>query len=252
MPIRSLLDKLLPTLYFLFFVISLFTGSGCEPKKLPNGKEIADEMERRLVKRITGPMILQETRRVGDSLIRTMEQHMLAYLKTKLDSGNFKAALQYRQLNRYTPVNEMTPKYQAHLGRTGKNWPNSATDPTSLLLQEQLKQYTSFNQQNKNVEPQVIRVGTTELLYTKPILMTNSLCRQCHGQPEKTLSVENQKVLPENFTTTQAGYQSGDFAGMWYVRFQVKGILDSITQKRKKSRRGQPLFGQQDSIKSKK
>lgn len=249
MLIRSLLHKRYPTLPVLLLIFALFAEPGCEPKKLPNGKEIADEMERHLVKRITGPMILQEARRVGDSLIRTTEQHLQTYLKTNLDSGNFEAALQYRQLDRYKAVNEMAQKYQAHLGRTGKNWPNSATDPASLLLQEQLKQYTAFNQQKQVLEPQVIRAGTTELLYTKPILMTNPLCLQCHDEPEKTLSLENKKLLPKNFVRTHGGYSSGEWAGMWYVRFQVKGILDSITQKRKKSRRGQPLFSRPDSIK---
>ncbi|PSR55231.1 hypothetical protein AHMF7605_17810 [Adhaeribacter arboris] len=249
MPIRSFLNKQLSALRLLLPIISLLVNGSCEPKKLPNGKEIAEEMERHLVKRITGPMILQETRRVGDSLIQTTEQQMLAYLQATLDSGNFKAALNYRQLERYPAVQEMAKKYQANLGRTSKAWPNSATDPASLLLQEQLQQYAALSKQKQILEPQVTRVGTTELLYTKPIVMANSLCLQCHGQPEKTLQLENQKALPANFATPHAGYQTGDWAGMWYVRFKTKGILDSITQKRKKSRRGQPLFGKPDSVK---
>lgn len=176
---------------------------------------------------------------------------MLSHLKTTLDSGNFKAALRYHQLEKYPEVQEMAKKYLADLGRTGKAWPNSATDPASLLLQEQLQQYTALNNQKQALEPQVSRVGATELLYTKPIRMADPLCLQCHGQPEKALTLENRKILPENFATTHAGYQSGEWAGMWYVRFKTKGILDSITQKRKKSRRGQPLFGQPDSAKSK-
>jgi hypothetical protein len=153
---------------------------------------------------------------------------MLTHLKTKLNSGDLKAAQQYRQLTIYPPLTQTAKKYQATISRTGKTWPNAATDPTSLLLQEQLKQYTAFNQQQQPLQPQVIRVNQTELVYTKPILMTNALCLRCHGEPANTL------------TTAQKGHQAGSWAGMWYVQFRAKGILDSITQKRKKSRRGSP------------
>ncbi|MDQ4139389.1 MAG: DUF3365 domain-containing protein [Bacteroidota bacterium] len=237
MPIRSFLTKLLPEFRLFLPIIGLLFYNSCEPKRLPNTKEIADEVERHVVKRITGPMILEETRRVGDSLIRTAEQQMLVHLKTTLDSGNFKAALNYRKLEEYPAVQEMAQKYQASLSRTSRSWPNSATDPASLLLQEQLQQYGKLQQQKQALEPQVTRVGTTELLYTKPIVMSNSLCLQCHSQPEKTLTPENSKALTGNFKTTHTGYRSGEWTGMWYVRFKTKGILDSITQKRKKPRR---------------
>ncbi|MDQ3290009.1 MAG: DUF3365 domain-containing protein [Bacteroidota bacterium] len=237
MLIRSFLNKLSPVLRLFLPIIGLLITSSCEPKRLSNTKEIADEVERHLVKRITGPMIIQETRRVGDSIVRTAEQQMLAHLKTTLDSGNFKAALNYHKLEEYPAVQEIAQKYLANLGRTDKTWPNSATDPASLLLQEQLQQYSAQSNQKQVLKPNIIRVGTTELLYTKPILMTNSLCLHCHGQSEKNLTPENKKALPENFNTKHANYQSGEWAGMWYVRFKTKGILDSITQKRKKPRR---------------
>lgn len=245
----SFIYKLPATPGLLVLVICLLLMGSCEPKKLPNGKAIADEMERHLVKRITGAMIAQETQRVGDSLIRTADQQMLIYLKNTLDSGKFKAALQYRQLTNYAPVTDMAKKYQASLGRTGKNWTSPTTNPVNLLLQEQLKKYQALNRQNKTLRPEVIRVGQTDLLYTKPILMTDARCLHCHGEPAKTLSEPQQKALPVGFTAQHTSYQSGDWAGMWYVRFKAKGILDGITQKRKKSRRGQPLFSQKDSVK---
>lgn len=186
MPNRFPKTALFPALFFLFVGILVITLRSCKPGKLANGKEIADEMERRLVKRITGPMILEETRRVGDSIIRTAEQQMLGHLSSTLDSGNFTAALRYRQLAAYTPLTAMTQKYQAQLGRTGKTWSNAATDPTNLLLQQQLKQYITLNKQSQALPPQVIRVGQTELLYTKPIFLTNALCLRCHGDFQKT------------------------------------------------------------------
>ncbi|QNF32786.1 DUF3365 domain-containing protein [Adhaeribacter swui] len=249
MLICSLPRKLLLVISFFLQLGSLILIGGCEPKKLPNGKEMAAEVERHQVKRITGPMIIQETHRVGDSILRKADQQMLQFLKNKLDSGNFEQALQYRQKMQDSAVNQMAKKYQAQVGRTGKTWPNAATDPASLLLQEQLQQYQAFQKQKQPLKPQVIRVGTTELLYTKPIFMANPLCLQCHGQPGKTLSPEEQKLLPKDFASTHAGYQTGDWAGMWYVRFKSKGILESLTQKRKRSRIAQALFGKQDSVK---
>ncbi len=249
MLICSLYRKLFLFRSLFLLLTSTLALNSCEPKKLPNGKEIAEEMERHLVKRITSEMISKETSRVGDSIIRTADQRTLVFLKNKLDSNDFKAALQYRQIMKDSVLTQMTQKYQAQFGRSGKNWPNAATDPASLLLQEQLKQYQAFDAQKQTLKPQVIRVGSEELLYTKPVFMTDALCLQCHGQPEKTLTPENQQLLPKNFRATHAGYQSGDWAGMWYVRFKSKGILDSITQKRKKSRRGQPIFAKPDSVK---
>lgn len=237
-----------PVLFFLFVGGLLIILRSCEPEKLPNGKAVADEVERRLVKRITGPMILQETQRVGDSLVRAAEEHMQRHLATTLDSGNFTAALRYRQLREYPALTAMAQHYQAHLGRVGKTWPNAATDPTSLLLQQQLQQYTAAAGQKQALPPRVIRVGPTELLYTKPIFLTEARCLRCHGDVKKNLSLTDQRALPANFARNYAGYAAGSWLGMWYVRFQAKGILDSITQKRKKSRRGQPLFSR-DTVK---
>lgn len=233
----SFIYQLPTTLLRLLLGICFILPVSCEPKRLPNTKEIADEVERRVVKRITGPMIIQETRRLGDSLVRTADNNMLAYLQATLDSNNFKAALEYRHLNKYGPVTNIAQKYQASLNRNGKTWARPATDPANLLLQEQLKKYESLNKQKQLLQPEVIKVGQTDLLYTKPIFMTDNRCLRCHSDPDRLLAPENQKLLPANFKTGHSGYQKGDWAGMWYVQFKTKGILDSITQKRKKPRR---------------
>ncbi len=245
---RSL--KVFLPLWSCLLVLTGIGGSGCEPKKLSNGKEIADEVERRLVKRITGPMILQETRRLGDSLVRTAEQNMLTHLKTTLAAGHTEAAQQYRQLNLYPAVTQMLQKYQATLGRTGPVWASPANEnhPADLLLQEQLKQYAAFNQQKQTLQPQVIRVSPAELLYTKPIFMNDAICLHCHDESAPAGVSATQKVRP-TLAANRAGNLSGNWAGMWFVRFRAKGILDSITQKRKKSRRGQPIVSQPDSLK---
>ena len=237
-----------PVLFFLFVGLLLIILRSCEPEKLPGGKAVADEMERRLVKRITGPMILRETQRVGDSLVRTAEEQMQRHLATTSDSGNFTDALRYRQLANYPALTAMAQPFQANLGRVGRTWPDAATDPASLLLRQQLQQYTAAANQKQALLPRVMRVGQTELLYTKPIFLTESRCLRCHGDVQKNLALTDQRALPADFTRNYAGYPAGSWLGMWYVRFQAKGILDSITQKRKKSRRGQPLFSR-DTVK---
>ena len=233
----SFIYQLPAALLKLLFCILFILPAGCEPKKLSNTKEIADEVERRVVKRITRAMVLQETRRVGDSITRIADKQMLTYLQATLDSGNFKAALEYRHVNKYDSVNNITQKYLATIGRSSKTRAMPATDPVNLLLQEQLKKYEALNQQKKLLQPEVVRVGQNDLLYTKPIVMSDARCLQCHSESGKLLLPENQKMLPANFKNKHVGYQKGDWAGMWYVRFKTKGILDSITQKRRKPRR---------------
>ncbi len=54
-------------------------------------------------------------------------------------------------------------------------------------------------------------------------ILTNNLCLQCHGRPEKEITPEVLSVLRERYPGDRAtGYAANEFRGLWKVSFPMK------------------------------
>jgi hypothetical protein len=76
-------------------------------------------------------------------------------------------------------------------------------------------------------------LNNTELLYTKPIYLTQT-CLPCHG---KAVAEADVRLLQKKPLWTLRGLQVGDAAGTWVIPVKRKAILDGLTLKGMKKRR---------------
>ena len=75
-------------------------------------------------------------------------------------------------------------------------------------------------------------VQTTDnnlLLYSKPIIINDPLCLNCHGIIGKNLTNFGKKMFRSlNANDTITGYKRGDLIGMWSVLLRKKELINSL------------------------
>lgn len=100
-----------------------------------------------------------------------------------------------------------------------RNPKNAATADEKTLL-------AAFSAALERKEPPKTRTithrdGTTT--FHAPIILSNPLCLQCHGSPERDITPMTLQAIRKIYPDDQAtGYKSGDLRGLWIVAFPAK------------------------------
>ena len=198
LPVTKMLARI-----FIFSLLSFLVLTSCQPDKLDEGKRIAAEAENRKVKRITKPMIERETQRVGDSLVLIAYKAMLQ--PNQPDSCNLMA---------YDAVAELADLYQAKPG-----FALLADIPKYQKFENRMEIWTKAMAANypELSEATVYYLGDS-LFYVRPITAQMATVLPCFK-------------ADGNKNTNAA-------AGAWFIQFKKQGIIDGLTRKVKKSRRG--------------
>lgn len=189
----------------LLSMLLLFAlAAACKPKKLDNGRAIAEEVERRTVKRFTEKQIIAEALRLGDSLTQFSDSLQDVRLQKSLAEGGLVAALQNYPPEKYPEVKTFADKYAANPQRKK---PDREVGSTK--------------------EARVTALSQTEVLYTKPIFLSQETCSACHGP---AVPDAGKQLLQQHFPAFPlAGHRPGDLLGAWYIPIKRKGILESLT-----------------------
>ena len=175
----------------------------CKPKKLENGRAIAEEVERRTVKRFTEKQIVAEAKRLGDSLTHFADSLSHVRLPRSLAEGGLAAALTNYPPESYPEVKAFAQKYAAN---------------------PQRKKPAAANHTKK---ARISPLSQTEILYTKPILLNQEACAACHGTAVRET---DKQLLQQHFPAFNlSGYKPGQLLGEWYIPINRKGILESLT-----------------------
>ena len=185
----------------LFLFINIVA---CKPKKLENGRAIAEEVERRTVKRFTEKQIVAEAKRLGDSLTQFADSLLHVRLQNDLAAGGVAAGLKSYPPEKYPEVKSFATKFGANLQRK--------------------KSVTGVK---NNSEAQISPLSQTEMLYSRPIFLNAEVCLACHG-PDVT-PADKQRLVAHNPAFAPGGHQTGDLLGTWYYPVKRKAVLDILT-----------------------
>lgn len=73
----------------------------------------------------------------------------------------------------------------------------------------------------ETVKPKLTAVGNKQIAYYP--IMTNDMCLQCHGQPEKDISANTLSKISELYPDDKAvGYKTDELRGIWVVEMDKK------------------------------
>lgn len=97
------------------------------------------------------------------------------------------------------------------------------------IEKELLEAYQYNNNKKPKVTDNVQIIDDNLLLYSKPIIINNPLCLNCHGIIGYDITDFDKKMFRSlNTNDTITGYKRGDLIGMWSVWLKRKEIINSL------------------------
>lgn len=108
------------------------------------------------------------------------------------------------------------------------------SDKTSSMelekFEKELLEAYRFNMKdNLELQDNVQIIDDNLLLYSKPLIINDALCLNCHGIIGKDLTDFDENMFQSlNTSDTITGYKRGDLIGMWSVWFRKKEIINSL------------------------
>ncbi len=219
--------------YITFTAALIVSGCDLKVKPIEGGKEIAQEVERHKIKRLTQNDILAAAQKAGDSVVVVAQQQLDARLQAGMHQGGIATAMDYCQPENYTEVQDLAHKFGGTSQRTGTRLRNPQNKPDATVAAI-LTKY----EQGELKEPQVVALNQTELLYTSPIYIRNQNCLQCHGTVGKEISASDYEQIKQKYPNDAAvNYKEGELRGIWYITFNKKELVTYLNDQPKKSRR---------------
>ena len=216
-------------------LVTVFIVSGCDVKVKPieGGKEIAQELERHKIKRLTRQDILNAAQKYGDSVVVVAERLHVQRLTEHLAQGDIAAAIPYCQPENFEEVEALQDKFGA-ISRRFSERPRNPQNLAKGGSAQALARYSSGQQQGANVE----ELGQDQIRYTSPIYLRDETCLSCHGTVGRELSEPDYALIKEKYPQDQAtGYKKGDLMGMWELTFDKMDLVAFLNDQPKKSRR---------------
>jgi len=94
---------------------------------------------------------------------------------------------------------------------------------------ELLEAYRFNKKGNLELQDNVQVIDDNLILYSKPLIINDPLCLNCHGIIGKDLSDFGDNIFRSlNINDTIRGYKRGDLIGMWSVWLKRKEIINSL------------------------
>lgn len=97
------------------------------------------------------------------------------------------------------------------------------------IEKELIEAYRFDRKKNLELTDNVQVIDDNLLLYSKPLIINDPLCLNCHGINGENLTEINEKTSPSlNTNDIITGYKKGDLIGVWSVLLSKKGIINSL------------------------
>lgn len=193
--------------YFCLLFMMIFTAS-CQMNQ--PGKSLSDENKIKLI--IQGQEIVQQS-----------FQSLSSELSKELQDGGVQNAVGYCHLKASPIIDSLSSKYGVEITRISVKYRNPA-NKASLADMAILDAYRQQLAEGKTLQAH-LEVTDEAVTYYSPIVIQNPMCLLCHGEPGKSMEVENHDFIKTKYPDDLAtGYQLGDLRGAWKVIFNTSDI----------------------------
>jgi len=189
---------------------------------------VKKEMASREIKRVSSGELMEKAMDLGNILVASAQNELQMELTSKINEEGVTAAISYCKTNALPILSKSSDSLSISVMRVSNKFRNPNDEPDSLeSLILEAYQYVLNN--GGDLKPSVIEENKYVLLYTKPIIITNGMCLNCHGKvgadiTENVLSEIN-KQYPNDKAT---GYAIGELRGMWAIRIPKKTIVNLL------------------------
>ncbi len=213
---------------FIYALIAFFFIQGCSSNQNIDQKAVQDELATRELKRVTTTQILEKGKEIGMNITEQAQLELQQNLLSAISEGGISYALDYCKTNAMDIVNRAVVDLDVDVYRVSQKFRNPEDEPDSLenLI---LGAYQYSIENNIDLEPSVQEESDEYVLFTKPIVIGNGLCLNCHGSVGNQIKEEDYDVISSLYPDDNAiDYKLGDLRGMWSIRIPKKTIIQSL------------------------
>ncbi len=212
----------------LLFLI-LFLIISCGPQERIS-REAFEEANRSMeVKRITEVEIIQEAMVWGDSITLEAQNQLVSSLSQAISDKGIPGAIDFCKVNAMPILKKIDSLHSIQIRRVSSKPRNPLDSPDSEEFP--LLDAYEYNAENKlKSDPIVQKTKNGEVfLYTKPIMIPNGMCLNCHGKVGEEINSQTLERLNQLYPADLAkGYAIGDLRGMWSVRIPKKEVVKRL------------------------
>ncbi len=200
----------------------------CDPKPVGNQQAIKEEIENREIKRVTKADILREASEKGDLISSAAQTNLAKILLEKIQNEGVIEAVEHCNVVAIPLVDSLSEVYGANIRRVSSKVRNARDKPDAIEA-EILEAYHYAVENNFPAESNVQEINDKVVLYTKPILLSNHVCLNCHGNIGSDILRENHESITSLYPEDSAtGYKIGDLTGMWSIRLLKKNLIQNM------------------------
>lgn len=199
----------------LIFAIVLIAGA-CKQGTREQTKEAASA--------ITQEEMLELALERGNLIATETQKTLGSNLKEAVNEGGVQNALNFCNLNAYPLVDSLEQKFNAAIKRASHKTRNPGDTP-ARFESEMIAKYESIIAAGNSGDAMVTLVNDNEIIYTKPIVVENALCLNCHGTPGADIQIENYELIKKLYPQDKAiNYKIGDLRGIWSIKFSTASL----------------------------
>jgi len=140
-------------------------------------------------------------------------------LKEVIQNEGIPQALKYCNVNAFPIVDSLQEVYGIRIRRTSQKMRNPSDTPDKME-QKIIDEYMDVIQKGETPTVKVV-LSKKNVDYFKPIILSASLCLNCHGNIGSEIKYENYTIIKALYTEDKAtGYKMGDLRGIWSIKFE--------------------------------
>jgi len=210
----------------LLSVIIITLIASCSGKQHVDRSAYEEELNEREIKRVTDAELYEAALKVGEKVANLSQQKLSSNLMRAIKDQGIEEAIRFCNLNAYSLVDSLKKEYDAEIKRVSAKYRNPLDKPDSLESTI-LEAYQYNIDNNLELESNVQKThNSDDFLFTKPITINNPMCLQCHGEPDKELSLKTQEVIKKLYPEDRAtNYKMNQLRGMWSIKLSRKKLI---------------------------
>lgn len=214
---------------FLFALSISLMSLSCKEQMSQSDREAGREgTQSQEIRRISEAEIITAALERGRNISEATQKILGSTLKSHVESDGIESALKFCNLNAYPLVDSMSQLYFADIRRVSLKTRNPENQPDSVEA-VLLDAYQYTIEQGDQATENIQEVEGKYLLYTKPIMIGDPICLQCHGKSGLELTKETIGLLKTLYPDDQAtGYDIAEMRGMWSIRINKKSLVNSL------------------------
>ncbi len=206
--------------------VSIFA---CGPRERIS-RETFEQVNRSMeVKRLTEVEIIEEAMMWGDSITSEAQSQLMTTLEKVLAEKGAAEALEFCNVSVLSVVADVETKHRVEIRRVS----NRNRNPGNLPDKDEkdiLEAYEFAAESGEKIDPNIQKImGGEVLLYSKPIVISNTLCLNCHGKSGLDVDENTVTKLEVLYPHDKAiDHKIGDLRGMWSVRIPKSEVVKRL------------------------